>query len=120
MSNKTTKINVVEAQMREWIENKVKDLKFIENNTDEPQSIIRIYLENGLNLADAIEKHQDIYKDEAEIKAIISNENTENKVEKKLNLLITIKNLPKSKATALQTCLTQLGLEYKVEVLKNE
>lgn len=117
MGNKTSKLNVIEKQMDEWIENKTNDLNFIKDNTDEPDAIMPIYLENGLNLTKSIQTYQDRFKNEAEIKAMIAADTSNNSVEKKLDLRVTIMQLPKTKAQALQSFLNGLGVEYNVEVI---
>lgn len=120
MSNKTTSLNVIEKQLDDWIEKKDSDLKFIKNNTDDPEAIIPIYLENGLNLTQAIQTYQDRFKSEAEISAMIAADESEiqaNNIEKKLDICIKIKQLPKSKVAALQKFLDGLGVEFDVEVI---
>lgn len=117
MANKTSSINVVEKQMLDWFDKKREDLIFIEHNTDEPDVIMSIYLKNGLNLTSAITEYQDRFKSESEIKAMIAADTPTSNVEKKLDLRITIKQLPKTKAMALQSFLDNLGVEVEVEVL---
>lgn len=118
MANKTSSINVVEAQMKEWLDSKSKDIDFIKNNTDEPDAIISIYLNNGLCLTSAIESYQEQFKSESEIKALLASEEaSSNTLEKKLDLRVTIKQLPKTKALALQSFLSNLGVEFNVEVI---
>ena len=119
MGNKTTSLNVIEKQLDEWIEKKDNDLKFIKNNTHYPEAIIKIYLENGLDLTKAISTYQDRFKSEAEISAMIAADESQAQAtsfEKKLNICIKIKQLPKSKVKALQAFLDGLGVEFDVEV----
>lgn len=120
MANKTTSLNVIEKQLDDWIEKKDSDLKFIKNNTDDPEAIIPIYLENGLNLTQAIQTYQDRFKSEAEISAMIAADESQaqtNNIEKKLDICIKIKQLPKSKVAALQKFLDGLGVEFDVDVI---
>lgn len=121
MANKSTSMNVIEKQLDEWIEKKDNDLKFIKNNTDDPEAIIPIYLENGLDLTKAIQTYQDRFKSEAEISAMIAAESSQEQsisFEKKLDICIKIKQLPKSKVKALQGFLDGLGVEFDVEVME--
>lgn len=121
MSNKTSSINVVETKLREWVKSKTTDIEFIKKNTDEAEAIIPIYLKNGLNLTSAIESHQERYKSEAEIQAMIQSEQapesaSSTSFEKKLDVTVSIKQLPQSKVKALQAFLNGLGVEWEVEV----
>ena len=121
MANKSTSLNVVEKQLDEWIEKKDNDLKFIKNNTDDPEAIIPIYLQNGLDLTSAIQSYQDRFKNEAEISAMIAADESQNQasnIEKKLDICIKIKQLPKSKVKALQAFLDGLGVDFNVEVME--
>lgn len=121
MANKSTSMNVIEKQLDEWIEKKDNDLKFIKNNTDDPEAIIPIYLQNGLDLTKAIQAYQDRFKSEAEINAMIAADESQNQasnIEKKLDICIKIKQLPKSKVKALQAFLDGLGVEFDVDVME--
>ena len=121
MANKSTSLNVIEKQLTDWIDAKDNDLNFIKTNTDDPEAIIPIYLENGLNLTQAIKTYQDRFKSEAEISAMIAAESSQEQAtsfEKKLDICIKIKQLPKSKVKALQAFLDGLGVEFDVEVIE--
>ena len=121
MTNKTTSMNIIEKQMTEFIESKDNDINFIKTNTDDPEAILLIYLENGLNLTQAIKTYQDRFKSEAEISAMIAAESSQEQstsFEKKLDICIKIKQLPKSKVKALQGFLDGLGVEFDVEVME--
>ena len=123
MANKTTSINVIQKQLEDWYEKREQDLDFIHNNVDDSDKVISIYLKNGLNLTKAIEAHQDTIKSEAEIAAAMNVATTtatatSNTFEKKLDIVITIKQLPKSKVTALQSFLDNLGVEFDVNIAK--
>lgn len=119
MANKSASLTVIENNLKKWIEDKTNDLKFIKNNTDEPEVIMQLYLKNDLNLTKSIENYQERYKSEAEIKAIIATEENKNcnNIEKKIDICIKIKQLPKSKVHALQSFLDNLGIEFEVEKL---
>jgi len=120
MSNKTSSITVIESQLKEWIANRTSDIEFINNNTDEAQVIIAIYLKNGFRLTTAIETHQEIYKNESEIKAMISSEDSmlaavsKPTFEKKMDIKVSIKDLPKSKVKALESFLNGLGVDWEI------
>lgn len=123
MANKSTSLNVIENEMTKWIEEKDKDLKFIERRTDEPSAIMSIYLNNGLKLTEAIDTYQERFKTESEIKAMIAVEESKTKaepLEKTLDIVLSIYKLPKSKVGALQGFLDNLGVIYNAEVMKNE
>lgn len=123
MGNKTSNLNVIENQMKKWIEDKTNDLKFIEYNTDEPSAIMPLYIENGLVLTKAIETYQERFKNESEIKAMIAAEESKTKaepIEKTLDIVLSIYKLPKSKVAALQGFLDNLGVIYNAEVMRNE
>ena len=114
--NKTSSITMIEKELKEWLENKSNDVNFIKKNTDEPSTVLGIYLKNGLNLTNAIEQYQQRFVSEAEIKAIIETEKAEeNKTtfEKKMDIIVKIKQLPKSKVAALQSFLNSLNLRLK-------
>ena len=95
-------------------------MNFIQNNTDEPEAIMTIYLRNGLNLPNAINEYQERFKSESEIKAQIAVEQAEQVAqtqtfEKCIDIRVTIKQLPKSKVSALQAFLNGLGVDFDVE-----
>lgn len=120
-ANKTSSMTMIEKEFNAWLAQRASDIKFIKNNTDEPQAILEIYLSNGLNLTAAIEEYQKRFASEAEIKAAIAAEETKtaaNTFEKKLDIVIKIKQLPKSKVTALQSFLDSLGVDFDVEAIK--
>ena len=111
-------MTIIEKELNTWLGQRASDVKFIKNNTDEPQAILGIYLSNGLNLTAAIEEYQKRFASEAEIKAAIAAEETKpaaNTFEKKLDIIIEIKQLPKSKVAALQSFLDGLGVEFEVK-----
>lgn len=117
-ANKTSSMTIIEKELNTWLGQRASDVKFIKNNTDEPQAILGIYLSNGLNLTAAIEEYQKRFASEAEIKAAIAAEETKpaaNTFEKKLDIIIEIKQLPKSKVAALQSFLDGLGVEFEVK-----
>lgn len=119
-TNKTCPLTMVERELQDWM-NKIKnDFGFIERNTDEPEAILAIYLKNGLNLTSAIEEYQNRFANEAEIKAAmaIEIEKANQTFEKKLDVTIKIRQLPKSKVQALQVFLDGLEVEFEVEVCK--
>lgn len=124
MGNKSSSLTVIENQLKEWIEARTSDFNFIKKNADEAEAIIAIYLQNGLKLTDAIESHQERYKNEAEIQAMIATEakslSLENKSSfvKKLDIVVKIKQLPQPKVKALQAFLDGLGVEFDVEIAK--
>lgn len=116
--NKTCLMPAIEKEFNTWLTQRASDIKFIKNNTDEPQAILNIYLNNGLNLTASIEEYQKRFASEAEIKAAIAAEETKpaaNTFEKKLDIIIEIKQLPKSKVAALQSFLDGLGVEFEVK-----
>lgn len=115
MANKSTSLTVIENQLNEWLKTRTSDLNFIKKNSDEAESVIQIYLTNGLKLTEAIETQQEQYRSESEIKAMIASEiqNTAS-FEKKLDIIVSIKQLPQSKVKALQSFLDGLGVEYTV------
>lgn len=120
-ANKTSSMTMIEKLLKEWLQSKSSDIKFIKNSTDEPEAILAIYLGNGLKLTDAIEEYQKRFASEAEIKAAIATERTKpvvNTFEKKLDIIVKIKQLPKSKVAALQSFLDGLGVEFEVEAQK--
>ena len=122
MGNKSTSLTVIENQLKEWIEARTSDFNFIKKNADEAEAIIAIYLQNGLKLTNAIETHQERYKSEAEIQAMIAVEQqsisqaptSKPSFEKKLDITVKIKQLPQSKVKALQAFLDGLGVEFEV------
>ena len=123
MGNKGTSLTVIETQLNEWISARTSDFDFIKKNADDAESIIQIYLQNGLKLTAAIETHQERYKSEAEIKAMISIETPQAPTsapsgsvsfEKKMDITFKIKQLPQSKVKALQAFLDGLGVEWEV------
>lgn len=124
MSNKTSSLTVIENQLNEWIAARTSDLDFIKKNADEADAIIAIYLTNGLKLTAAVESHQERYRSEAEIKAMISAEapqvsanvpKTSMSFEKKVDITVSIKQLPQSKVKALQSFLDGLGVDWEVK-----
>jgi len=118
-ANKTLSMTMIEKDLKEWCENKIADIDFIKKKTDEPEAILSIYLNNGQKLTAAIEEYQQRFASEAEIKAAIAAEETKSAVnafEKKLDIVIKIKQLPKSKVAALQSFLNGLGVEFEVGV----
>lgn len=117
MSNKTSSITVIESQLKEWVADRTSDIEFINKNTDEAQAIIAIYLKNGFKLTTAIEAQQERYKSEAEIKAMISAESApvQNTFEKKMDITVSIKQLPQSKVKALQAFLDGLGVDWEIK-----
>lgn len=120
-ANKTASMPMIEKEMTEWIKAKSNDIKFINLNVDEPSAVLNIYLGNGLNLTAAIEEYQARFANEAEIKATMAAEASENvakvsSFEKKLDIVIKIKQLPQSKVKALQSFLDSLNVEFDVEV----
>lgn len=120
MANKTTSLTVIEAQLNAWIEARVNDIDFIKKNTDEADSIIAIYLQNGLKLTTAIETQQERYKSESEIKAMIQSETKpqaqqiSSAFEKKIDITVKINKLPQSKVKALQAFLDGLNVEWEL------
>lgn len=119
-ANKTSSMTMIEKELKEWLAQRASDIKFIKNNIDEPEVILNIYLSNGLKLTSAIEEHQKRYASEAEIKAAIAKEEAKpatNTFEKKIDIQITIKQLPKSKVAALQSFLDGLGVEFEFNKL---
>ena len=69
----------------------------------------------------AIRAYQDRFKSEAEISAMIAADESQNQasnIEKKLDICIKIKQLPKSKVKALQAFLDGLGVEFDVDVME--
>ena len=119
-ANKTSSMTIIEKELKEWLAQRASDIKFIKNNTDEPEVILNIYLSNGLKLTTAIEEHQKRYASEAEIKAAIAKEEAKpatNTFEKKIDIQITIKQVPKSKVAALQSFLDGLGVEFEFNKL---
>jgi len=123
MGNKSASLTVIETQLKEWIEVRTSDFNFIKKNADDAEAIIAIYLQNGLKLTAAIETHQERYKSEAEIQAMIAVEQEPTQVlaskpsfEKKLDITVKIKQLPQSKVKALQAFLDGLGVEFEVEI----
>lgn len=117
MGNKSTSLTVIETQLKEWIEARTSDFNFIKKNADDAEAIIAIYLQNGLKLTAAIETHQERYKSEAEIQAMIAVEEkpqVADSFEKKLDITVKIKQLPQSKVRALQAFLDGLGVEFEV------
>lgn len=120
-ANKTASMTMIENELKAWLSQRASDIKFIKNNTDEPEVILNIYLTNGLVLTAAIEEHQKRFASEAEIKAAIAQEQTQAKVEntfeKKIDIVIEIKQLPKSKVVALQGFLDSLGVDFEVKKL---
>lgn len=119
--NKTTSMAIIENELKAWLSQRASDIKFIKNNTDEPEVILNNYFSNGLVLTAAIEEYQKRFASEAEIKAAIAQEQTQVKVkntfEKKIDIVIEIKQLPKSKVTALQGFLDSLGVDFEVKKL---
>ena len=124
MSNKTSSLTVIENQLNEWIKTRTSDLDFINKNADEAEAIIAIYLTNGLKLTAAIESHQERYRSEAEIKAMISAEAPQTSTnaprgsvsfEKKVDITVKITQLPQSKVKALQSFLDGLGVDWEVQ-----
>ena len=118
MSNKSVSLNVVESQLKEWAEAKENELIFIQDNCDEPATVINIYKNNGLNVTKAISEYQERFKSEAEIKAIIASEESKKakeSFEQVLDICIKINKLPKSKVQALQSFLDSLKVEFTVE-----
>lgn len=115
MSNKTSSLAIIEKQLDEWIKTRTSDLNFIKKNSDEAEAVIQLYLSNGLKLTEAIETQQERYRSEAEIKAMIAAEvQKPASFEKKLDIVVSIKQLPQSKVKALQSFLDGLGVEYTV------
>ena len=125
MSNKSTSLTVIENQLTEWVSTRISDLDFIKKNADEADSIIAIYLTNGLKLTAAIESHQERYRSESEIKAMIAVEapaqatveapKASVSFEKKIDITVTIKQLPQSKVKALEAFLNGLGVSLEVK-----
>lgn len=124
MANKSSSLTVIENQLNDWITARTSDFDFIKKNADEADAIIAIYLTNGLKLTAAIETHQERYRSEAEIKAMISAETPQAapsaprgsvSFEKKIDITVTIKQLPQSKVKALQSFLDGLGVDWEVE-----
>lgn len=124
MANKSSSLTVIENQLNEWIKTRTSDFDFIKKNADEADAIIAIYLTNGLKLTAAIETHQERYRSEAEIKAMISAETpqvsanvpkTSMSFEKKVDITVTIKQLPQSKVKALKSFLDGLGVDWEVK-----
>lgn len=120
MANKGATITQLEKKCQEWRELKEQDLKFIKSNTDEPEAVMTIYLRNGLNLPNAINEYQERFKSESEIKAQIAVEQAEQTTQKQtfekcIDIRITIKQLPKSKVSALQSFLDSLKIDFEVE-----
>ena len=124
MANKSSSLTVIENQLNDWITARISDLDFIKKNADEADAIIAIYLTNGLKLTAAIETHQERYRSEAEIKAMISAEAPKatasaprscGSFEKKIDITVTIKQLPQSKVKALQSFLDGLGVDWEVK-----
>jgi len=103
--------------------NKVKERisRYRIDETNRFLEYIQPYVDkNGLNLTQAIETYQSQIKSEAEIAAIMASDvaaATET-FEKKIDIVVTIKQLPKSKGTALEQFLNSLGVEFTVEVVK--
>lgn len=117
MANKSTSLTVVEKELNDWLSKKASDINFIKNNVDEPSAVLEIYLKNGQNLTSAIEEYQSRFVTENEIKAMIADEKSStNTFEKRLNVVVRIKQLPKSKATALQSFLNSLNVDFEVEI----
>ena len=120
MANKGVSIPQLEKKCQEWRALKEQDLNFIQNNTDEPEAVMTIYLSNGLNLPNAINEYQERFKSESEIKAQIAVEQAEQVAQKQtfekcIDIRVTIKQLPKSKVSALQAFLNGLGVDFDVE-----
>ena len=120
MCNKSVSLNVIQNQLETWYNQRKSDIDFIKKQTDDCDKVTSIYLKNGLNLTQAIETYQSQIKSEAEIVAIMANDvaaATET-FEKKIDIVVTIKQLPKSKVAALEQFLNSLGVEFTVEVIK--
>lgn len=120
MCNKTVSLNVIQAQLETWYNQRKSDIDFIKKQADDSDKVIAIYLENGLNLTQAIETYQERFKSEAEIAAAMTSEQAAptQTFEKKINLVVHIKQLPQSKGIALEQFLKNLGIEYTLEVVK--
>ena len=120
MANKSSSLTVIENQLNDWVAQRVSDLDFIKKNTDEAEAIIAVYLQNGLKLTSAIETHQERYKSEAEIQAMIHSEVrpvggfSSSSFEKKIDVTFKISQLPQSKVKALQSFLDGLGVEWEI------
>ena len=71
-------------------------------------------------MTQAIETYQSQIKSEAEIAAIMASDTAaaSETFEKKIDIVVTIKQLPKSKGAALEQFLNSLGVEFTVEVVK--
>lgn len=120
MCNKNVSLNVIQNRLEAWYNQCRSDIGFIKKQTDDSDKVISIYLKNGLNLTQAIETYQSQIKSEAEITAMMASDTaaTSETFEKKINIVVTIKQLPKSKGAALEQFLNSLGVEFTVEVIK--
>lgn len=120
MCNKTVSLNVIQNQLETWYNQRKADIDFIKKQVDDCDKVISIYLNNGLNLTQAIETYQSQIKSEAEIAAAMASEQAIATVsfEKKIDIVVKIKQLPKSKGAALEQFLNSLGVEFTVEVVK--
>jgi len=116
MANKTTTLTIIEKQLKDWAEAKTSDLNFINRNADDSEAIIAIYFSNGLKLTAAIDEHQQRYKSESEIKAMMATEAIQpaTTFEKKVDLTIKINQLPRSKVKALQAFLDGLVVDWEI------
>lgn len=119
MANKTAAITIIQKQLEEWYQKREDDINFIKKQADDSDKVLAIYLSNGLNLTKAIETYQERFKSEAEIAAAMASEEaaTTESFEKKINIRVTINELPKSKGVALDNFLKTLGVDYKIEVI---
>lgn len=116
MANKTSSIPTIQKEMKSWLAKCDEDIRFIKRNTDDPTAVLAIYLDNGLNLTQAISSYQDRFKSEAEIAGLMAEEQAKpDTFEQKIDIVIKIKQLPKSKVSALQAFLDSLKVEWKAE-----
>ena len=106
----------------EYIQPYVDKCKELEKLCDTGLADIKQKVKDLENAEKALKKetYQSQIKSEAEIAAIMASDvaAASETFEKKIDIVVTIKQLPKSKGAALEQFLNSLGVEFTVEVIK--